>query len=191
MGEEPFGRVAHFRDAHRVARRVVGEGVREVCAYVLDPKEIREQKWKIIRVLSDYGRPVCQLLVGKFAGNHGLLVFDGAGARAGWDDDRIPSTVQDRLKGLDVVLDQRQSVLEIPGIDVHLPTACLLSWEEHFVAEALEERHRRAGCLRKHRIPHTGRENRYSHLASPFPLHPLRCWVHLPSLGLFWLTRGA
>jgi len=87
-----------------------------------------------------------------------VLVAHRADARAGGRDDNLVL-----LGHLGVVADQRQGLVEVAGIDVHLPATGLRGGEVHFVAEPLQQQHRGFGRFGEQRVGQAGREQCNAH----------------------------
>jgi len=97
------------------------------------------------------------------AGHVGVLMAHRADAGAGRGDDRLASVREDPLEDLDVVGDDRQRILLIAGVDVHLSATGLLRREDHLVPEPLEQQRRRLRHPREEHVTETGDEQPDAH----------------------------
>jgi len=70
------------------------------------------------------------------------------------------------LEDLDVVAHQRQRLVEVAGVDMHLPAAGLGLGEHHLMAESLQQQHRGLGRVGEQGVGQAGGEQGDTHGAS-------------------------
>ena len=164
--QEAVGAVADLGDTQRVAGRVVGDGVGEVGAHVLEAQNVGDELGEVVGVLSDALGLLREMLVAHVLGDDLLLVARCTGAGAGGDDDGVPLAVEHGLEGPDVVADNLCGVFEVAGVGVHLSAADLVFREDDLVAEALEQGDRRLGGLGEHDVCQASGEESDTHRGS-------------------------
>ena len=87
-----------------------------------------------------------------------MLMADRADARARRRHDRVVGA-----EDLDKSLDQRQRLLLVSGVDMHLATAGLLGRKLNDLAQPLQHPYRRLSHLREHGIGQASDEQRDPH----------------------------
>ena len=115
---------------------MVGDGVGEVSAHVLQAEDVGDQLGQVVGVRGDALGLLGQIVVAHVLGDDLLFVACCAGAGAGGDDDGVPLAVEHGLEGFDVVAGDFRCVFEVAGVGVHLSAAHLVFREDDFVAEA-------------------------------------------------------
>ena len=161
--QEAVGAVADLGDTQRVAGRVVGDGVGEVGAHVLQAENVGDQLGQVVGVLGDALGLLGQLVVAHVLGDDLLLVARCTGAGAGGDDDGVPLAVEHGLEGLDVVAGDLRGVFEVAGVCVHLSAADLVFGEDDLVAEAFEQGYCGLGSLGEHDVRQASGEESDTH----------------------------
>ena len=132
--EEADGTVANVQHTQRVARRMVGDGVREDGTYVLYTKMV----YKEFRELEDAWQQ--RLYIGKELGVVGtggdefVVLAHHGDAGGGWhtNDFRV-------AKDLDKAADERYGFDVVAGVIVHLPAAGLRDRKVNGVAETFKQ----------------------------------------------------
>ena len=161
--QEAVGAIADLGDTQRVAGRVVGDGVGEVGAHILQAENVGDEFGQVVGVAGDELGLLGQLVVTHVLGDDLLLVARCTGAGAGGDDDGVPLAVEHGLEGLDVVADNLCGVFEVAGVGVHLSAADLVFGEDDLVAEAFEQRYCGLGSLGEHDVRQASGEESDTH----------------------------
>ena len=113
----------------------------------------RQEFGEVIGTGHDLVHLIGQLPVTRVRGEHGVLMPDGADARAGWTDDVVVTGER-----LHVVADVGDGLVVVAGVGEHLPAAGLFQRELHRASQPFQHLHHGLRSPWEHHVVDAGGE---------------------------------
>ena len=164
--EEPLRSVADAETSHRVAGRVERDRLRKDGPDVRDPEDVDEELRELVDVRRQRGDPVRQprltTLVGGSRGHRWMLAADHRRTGRRRCHDGVVA-----LEGVREPADQRDALVAIARIEVHLTAAGLTVGEPDVLTEPAQESDHGTAHVGEQQVVEAGDEDRDAHGGQP------------------------